>query len=126
MRIKNSDLLASVEFLSKINSDDQEISFAFKVSTIINRVDAAIKPLNDLRQKIVNESTIKDAEGKPVFLDPGHKYISLTEEGGKKLNELMELETTVECETFSVAELKEAGVKVKPAQLASLKWLIKA
>lgn len=125
MRIKNSDLLNSVEFLSKINSDDQEISFAFKVSTIINRVNTAIKPLNTLRAKIVEESTVKDADGKPVFLDPGHKYISLTEEGGKKLAELMELETEIECDTFSVLELKEAGIKIKPAHITSLKWLIK-
>ena len=126
MKIKNAHLLTSTEFLSKISAEDHEIPIAFKISTIINRVNEAIKPVNELRQKIVTESMLKNDKGEPIFLDVDKKFLALSDAGYKKLNELLELESEVAVtDVFTMAELQDAKIKLKGGQVEALKWMIK-
>jgi ABC-type hemin transport system ATPase subunit len=59
MKVKNSNLMAATGWLRKINSQDHSIRFAFHVSTVISRVNAAIKVSEEMRQKIVKDHPLK-------------------------------------------------------------------
>ncbi len=126
MKVKNSNLLAATSWLRKINSQDQSIRFAFHVNTVINRVNAAIKVTEEMRQKIVKEHPLKDEKGEIAYTDETKQYIRLSEEGSKKLTELLDLETEIEFEQFSIDQLDANKVTIKPGEIEFLGWLIKA
>lgn len=125
LKVKNGELLAATRFLGRINTEERSVRFAFKVSTIINRVNAVVKIIEDLRQKLVKEGSEKDKDGNEVFADEKKQYIKLTDEGGKKLEELMLIESDIDVEQFTLDELELAKVNVAPAEIPVIKWMIK-
>jgi predicted transcriptional regulator len=125
IKVKNANFMATSNFLSRINGEDHEIPFAFHVSTIINRVNAATKIIEELRKKIMDTEVKKDAEGNTIFFDDKKQYVQLTDKGGSDMDALMKLESDVDVEQFTMEELKAAGVKIKPAEVEFVRWLIK-
>lgn len=125
LKVKNSDLFASTRFLGKINTSECSVKFAFRVSTVIDRAQSVFKIVEGLRQKIVEEHHQKDKDGNKMFVDAKKQFVMLTDEGGKRLDELMALESEVDIEQFTIDELEAAGVTATPAETASIKWMIK-
>jgi len=125
MKIKNNDLMVATQFLGRINSEDHGIRFAFKTSTIINRVNTAVEIVEKLRKEIVEKHTQKDAAGEPVLLGDKKQYVQLTPEGTQKLGELFELESDLDIEQYTMDELEANAIKIKPVEIPHLKWLIK-
>lgn len=125
MKVKNGHIITSTQFLKKINCEERSIKFAFHVSTIINRVTAAVKVIDEIRQKIINSAQDKDKDGNLMYYDDKKQYVKLTEDGNKQLDELMELESEIEIEQFSLEQLEAVGIKVQPMNVDAIKWMIK-
>lgn len=125
MKIKNNDLMVATQFLGRINSEDHGIRFAFKTSTIINRVNTATEIVEKLRKEIVEKHTAKNETGEPILLGDKKQYVQLTQEGSKQLEELFNLESELEFEQYTMDELEANAIKIKPAEIPYLKWLIK-
>ena len=125
MKIKNNDLIVATSFLNLINNADHGIRFAFKVSTIINRVNKAVELIDNMKKKILETGTLKDEKGETVFVDKEQKYLRLTDEGSTQLTELMECESELEFEQFTMDELEKNNVTIKPAEIPFVSWLIK-
>lgn len=125
LKVKNSDLFASTRFLGRINTSECSVRFAFKISTLVSRVQESLKIVDQLRQKIVEESSEKDDKGEKKFVDEKKQFVKMTEEGTKKLEELFEIESEVDIEQITLDELEAAGVKAAPAEVPSIRWMIK-
>jgi hypothetical protein len=125
MKIKNNDLMVATQFLGRINSEDHGIRFAFKTSTIINRVNEKIEIVEKLRKGIVEKHTAKNEAGEPILLGDKKQYVQLTPDGTQKLGELFELESDLDIEQYTMDELEANAIKIKPAEIPFLKWLIK-
>lgn len=125
IKVKNAHFAGTSQLLGRINSLDLDIPLAFHVNTVISRVNECIKIVEELRKKIVDAHTEKNEKGEPIFVDSSKQYIKLTEEGGEKMGELMDLESTVEIEQFTMDQLGRAGIKIKPAEVESVRWMIK-
>lgn len=125
MKIKNNDLVVAIQFLSRINSEDHGIRFAFKTSTIFNRVSPAVEIIEKLRKEIVEKHTAKNEAGEPILLGDKKQYVQLTKEGTQKLEDLLALESDIDIEQYTMDELEANAIKIKPVEIPYLKWLIK-
>ena len=117
--------MVTTGFLSRINNADHGIRFAFKVSMIINRVNKTVELIDSMKKKILETGTLKDEAGNIIFVDKEQKYLRLTDDGSAKLTELMECESELELEQFTMDELEKNNVTIKPAEIPFISWLIK-
>ena len=130
MKVKTGDVFNSVQPLAILGSLKLPVLGALKVAKCSRAVADAIKPAEEVRNKIVTDSAKKDKKGNPVLKkDENGK----TKEGAfefededsvvKKVNELMETETEINLNSkIKISSLGD--VEVQGAVLSALLWLI--
>lgn len=124
MKIKNTTLLNAEPLLLELANIDMDVEGSLLVAGALNKLKDATKPVTEVRQKIIKAETEMDAEGKPVAIKDHPNMVKLTPEGIKQLQDLMDLETDVPVEKFSIKTFGKC--RVKPALLVDLAWLLEA
>lgn len=125
MLVKNSNILIATNLLRTINTTKCSIKLAFKVQAIIDNVNVLIKTIETLKADITENFVERDENGEKKFADPEKKYYTLTAEGTQRLNELMNLESSLSVDVFTLDELDSLGITITPAELSYIRWLIK-
>lgn len=121
MKIKNADLYAVVPFFNSFASCRLTVSQTVKNATVINRINATLKIIEQARSELTSKHTRLDESGKP--LDVGEGMVALTEEGSKAIKELMEMESevTLEGPQYTIKELEDTKVLLSVTEYESLK-----
>ncbi len=123
MKIKNSQLYAMMPFFHRYGQTALSIPETVKNSTVISKLNDAIKIIEEIRVSIANKDCEKDANGDPKYADPKKQFIILAPDGEKKINELMDLESDVAVEgpMYNYQDIEASGVKITVPEWEALK-----
>lgn len=97
MKLTNREIITTFNALDSLGETEMPIAMTYKVVNNIDKLLHAYQVFERARQKAKNEDEI---------------------------NELLEIESEIDIETISRAELFEAGIKLKPVQLVGIKRII--
>lgn len=123
IKIKNQDMYILIPFFNTLTKCKLSISQCVKNSTIINRLNEAMKIIEPVRIQVAQENGLKDDKGELKYQDTQKTMILLSEDGVTKLNELLNLETEVNLDgpQYSVEELELMGAKMDQSEYEALK-----
>jgi len=130
IKAKTGEVFNSVRPLSVLAMLDLPVGAALKVAKCAREVNEAIKPIEDVKNKILIDGAKKDEKGKPLCEndDKGNpiegKFVFENEEEiSNQINELMDQDIDVNLNSkIKISSLGE--VKTQGAVLANLFWLI--
>lgn len=130
MKLTNAEAYAALEAVAPLlPKEGMGARAAYKVHRLAAALQAAIKPAEDVRGKVLTEYVIKDDEGKPLPVTDAsgrvlEGQVRLTAEGGKQLSELFAIEIEVDAEPLTLDELEPA--KPSPQTIGGLGPFVEA
>lgn len=127
MKLSNRMLVNSTQVLSKLNQLELPVKVAFILSKNIKEVDKTLESYNETRKKLLFQYAEKDEEGMPKSDDYGNIIFKdgCQEKWTQDIQELLNLETTVQIQNISAHDLFKAEFSISPLELASIEFMIK-
>ena len=125
MKIKNEVLVNSVQVLRKLNNAELPVRVSYKLAKNIKSIDKELKIYEEEKQKLINKYGEKDEEGKLKTKEDGSINITDTENWNKDIKELLDIEAEINIEKINIDELAKSDLKLTPAELALIDYMIK-
>tara|TARA_R110002020_G_scaffold372202_2_gene583698 strand:+ start:757 stop:1104 length:348 start_codon:yes stop_codon:yes gene_type:complete len=114
MKLKLGQIVGSSEPLGKLMNSSVPISTAFRLSSILKKVQGVLETYDESR-KVLIEKHGENGEIKPESKN-FNKFVD-------EMNELLETETKLDVEKIEQSSLSK--VEITPSDLLALEWLIK-
>lgn len=122
MKISVNKLMQSNTALTTLANMKLRIAGSLAVRSALIKLNDALKPANELREKITNEMIVKNPDGTPFRPEGNQQLVELTIEGQTAMAELMTSEIDVPIDPISAVKLGD--IEIEPSFLMQLDWLI--
>lgn len=106
MKLKNRDIVNFINGCTALKEKKLPIKIGYAVHRNILSLAEAAEAYNVAREKIIEEHTKKDSEGKPVVKDNGYVFKD-TRRFNKDLEELLGIDTEVSLHTISEKDIEK-------------------
>ena len=106
MKLKNRDIVNFINGCTALKEKKLPIKIGYAVHRTILSLAEAAEAYNVAREKIIEEHTKKDSEGKPVVKDNGYVFKD-TQRFNKDLEELLGIDTEVSLHTISEKDIEK-------------------
>lgn len=106
MKLKNRDIVNFINGCTTLKEKKLPIKIGYAVHRNILSLAEAAEVYNVAREKIIEEHTKKDSEGKPVVKDNGYVFKD-TQRFNKDLEELLGIDTEVSLHTISEKDIEK-------------------
>ena len=106
MKLKNRDIVNFINGCTALKEKKLPIKIGYAVHRNILSLAEAAEAYNVAREKIIEEHTKKDSEGKPVVKDNGYVFKD-TQRFNKDLEELLGIDTEVSLHTISEKDIEK-------------------
>lgn len=123
MKVKNIELLNSVEALAKINASELGIKTSFKIAKAIKKVEENLSLYNSEKKKLFSKYGEKKEDGELNIDENGQLRILDSISFNRDLEELNNIEVELEVEKLDIEELN--GVVLTPGEVITIDYLIK-
>lgn len=108
--------------LTQLASTKLRIAGSLAVRSAIIKTNEALKPVNELRDKITTEKIVKNEDGTTYRPNGNENLVELTPEGQTEMAELMNTEIEIPMDMISASKLGD--IEIEPSVLMQLDWLI--
>lgn len=122
MKIKAAILITSQKSINELIKIKMKILGALALKEAINKINEALKPVNELREKIITDKVEKDEKGEIIRPNGNKDLVQLTLEGQQELNELLNAEIEVPLEKINVAIFGD--IMIETTTVMDLDWLL--
>lgn len=106
MKLKNRDIVNFINGCAALKEKKLPIKIGYAVHRNILSLAEAAEAYNTAREKIIEEHTEKDCEGKPVIKDNGYVFKD-QQRLNKDLEELLSIDTEVNLQTISEKDIEK-------------------
>ena len=106
MKLKNRDIVNFINGCTALKEKKLPIKIGYAVHRNILSLAEAAEAYNVAREKIIEEHTEKDSEGKPVVKDNSYVFKD-TQRFNKALEELLGIDTEVNLHTISEKDIEK-------------------
>lgn len=106
MKLKNRDIVNFVNGCAALRAKKLPIKIGYAINRNIIILSEAAEAYNVAREKIIEEHTEKDSEGKPVVKDNSYVFKD-TQRFNKDLEELLGIDTEVNLHTISEKDIEK-------------------
>lgn len=125
MKLKNEVLVNSVQVLRKLNNAELPVRVSYKLAKNIKSIEKELNIYEEEKQKFINKYCEKDDEGNNKINEDGTIKIIDTEKWNKDIKELLDIEAEINIEKINIDELAKSDLKLTPAELALIDYMIK-
>lgn len=106
MKLKNRDIVNFINGCAVLRTKKLPIKIGYAINRNIIILSEAAEAYNVAREKIIEEHTEKDSEGKPVVKDNSYVFKD-TQRFNKDLEELLGIDTEVNLHTISEKDIEK-------------------
>lgn len=106
MKLKNRDIVNFINGCAVLRTKKLPIKIGYAINRNIIILAEAAEAYNVAREKIIEEHTEKDSEGKPVVKDNSYVFKD-TQRFNKDLEELLGIDTEVNLHTISEKDIEK-------------------
>lgn len=106
MKLKNRDIVNFINGCAVLREKKLPIKIGYAINRNIIILSEAAEAYNVAREKIIEEHTEKDSEGKPVVKDNSYVFKD-TQRFNKDLEELLGIDTEVNLHTISEKDIEK-------------------
>lgn len=106
MKLKNRDIVNFINGCAVLRTKKLPIKIGYAINRNIIILSEAAEAYNSAREKIIEEHTEKDSEGKPVVKDNSYVFKD-TQRFNKDLEELLGIDTEVNLHTISEKDIEK-------------------
>lgn len=106
MKLKNRDIVNFINGCAVLRAKKLPIKIGYAINRNIIILAEAAEAYNVAREKIIEEHTEKDSEGKPVVKDNSYVFKD-TQRFNKDLEELLGIDTEVNLHTISEKDIEK-------------------
>lgn len=106
MKLKNRDIVNFVNGCAALRAKKLPVKIGYAINRNIIILAEAAEAYNVAREKIIEEHTEKDSEGKPVVKDNSYVFKD-TQRFNKDLEELLGIDTEVNLHTISEKDIEK-------------------
>lgn len=106
MKLKNRDIVNFINGCAVLRTKKLPIKIGYTINRNIIILSEAAEAYNSAREKIIEEHTEKDSEGKPVVKDNSYVFKD-TQRFNKDLEELLGIDTEVNLHTISEKDIEK-------------------
>jgi undecaprenyl pyrophosphate synthase len=125
MKVKNNAIYESSNFLKRLNTTRCRIKLTYKIKKFVDIIEKELRLIEKVRHEIIYNHQELDKDGNRLFADKNKRLVLLTKEGEKQLEELLNIETDIDFEQFTLDELDAANAEASATELENLRWMIK-
>jgi len=124
MKLTNKMLIDSTKSLSEISQKQLPIRISYKIAKNISLINDELKIYDEQKNKIMNEYSKKDKDGKPVIDKNGHVELQKEriKDWTKDFMELLSIEIEININKFSIDSM--GNCDISPSQIMSLGFMI--
>lgn len=126
MKFTNKKLLESVLALRSIGNKELPIKISFILAKNISSIEKELEIYNTEREKLIQKYAIKD-ENNQIIVDPNNQ-IQIKEDSvsdwTKDIQELENIEIEVFIHKFNADSILNSDLKITPAELVSINYMI--
>lgn len=106
MKLKNRDIVNFINGCAVLRTKKLPVKIGYAINRNIIILSEAAEAYNSAREKIIEEHTEKDSEGKPVVKDNSYVFKD-TQRFNKDLEELLGIDTEVNLHTISEEDIEK-------------------
>lgn len=106
MKLKNRDIVNFINGCAVLRAKKLPVKIGYAINRNIIILSEAAEAYNVAREKIIEEHTEKDSEGKPVVKDNSYVFKD-TQRFNKDLEELLGIDTEVNLHTISEKDIEK-------------------
>lgn len=106
MKLKNRDIVNFINGCAVLRTKKLPIKIGYAINRNIIILSEAAEAYNVAREKIIEEHTEKDSEGKPIVKDNSYVFKD-TQRFNKDLEELLGIDTEVNLHTISEKDIEK-------------------
>lgn len=106
MKLKNRDIVNFINGCAVLRAKKLPVKIGYAINRNIIILSEAAEAYNIAREKIIEEHTEKDSEGKPVVKDNSYVFKD-TQRFNKDLEELLGIDTEVNLHTISEKDIEK-------------------
>ena len=106
MKLKNRDIVNFINGCAVLRAKKLPVKIGYAINRNIIILSEAAEAYNVAREKIIEEYTEKDSEGKPVVKDNSYVFKD-TQRFNKDLEELLGIDTEVNLHTISEKDIEK-------------------
>lgn len=106
MKLKNRDIVNFINGCAALRAKKLPVKIGYAINRNIIILSEAAEAYNVAREKIIEEHTEKDSEGKPVVKDNSYVFKD-TQRFNKDLEELLGIDTEVNLHTISEKDIEK-------------------
>lgn len=106
MKLKNRDIVNFINGCAALKEKKLPVKIGYAIHRNILSLAEAAEAYNTAREKIIEEYTEKDCEGKPVVKDNSYVFKD-TQRFNKDLEELLGIDTEVNLHTISEKDIEK-------------------
>lgn len=106
MKLKNRDIVNFINGCAVLRAKKLPVKIGYAINRNIIILAEAAEAYNVAREKIIEEHTEKDSEGKPVVKDNSYVFKD-TQRFNKDLEELLGIDTEVNLHTISEKDIEK-------------------
>ena len=106
MKLKNRDIVNFINGCAVLRAKKLPVKIGYAINRNIIILSEAAEAYNVAREKIIEEYTEKDSEGKPIVKDNSYVFKD-TQRFNKDLEELLGIDTEVNLHTISEKDIEK-------------------
>lgn len=123
MKIKNIEVINSINAINKILQAELKIKTQFKLNKNIQELNKIVEIYNNSKEVLIKKYADKDKNGELKVTDNMYTFNDNAEEFNKELNELNEIENNIAIEQIDIDELGD--IKLNNIEFNTIVFLIK-
>jgi len=123
LKLTNKYLLSRTTTLSQVMQERLPVKATYALTKNIDTINKALEPFNKTVGKIKNKYAKKDDKGNPICdKDTGNQLIEDTEGCNKAMEELLDIEVSIDIMQFSLANLGD--ISLSGVELNAIRFML--
>mgnify|MGYP001560352671 CR=1 FL=1 len=126
MKLTNKRILEDANGLGQLTQMKLPTKVSYAIAKNIDKIQSVLKIYNDEKQKLIDQYSVKDKEGKTLIGEDNQITIQkeLLEEWTKDIKELNEIENDIAIHKFNIDALLNSTCEMSPGEFMLIDYMI--
>ena len=126
MKLTNKRILEDANGLSQLTQKSLPIKVSYAIAKNIAKIQPILKVYNDEKQKLIDQYSVKDKEGKTKVGEDNQITIQkeFLADWTKDIKELNEIENDIDIHKFNIDALLNSNCEMSPGEFMLIDYMI--
>ena len=126
MKLTNKRILEDANGLGQLTQMKLPTKVSYAIAKNIDKIQSVLKIYNNEKQKLIDQYSVKDEEGKTKIGEDNKITIQkeFLEDWNKDIKELQEIENDIEIHKFNISSLENGNYEMSAGEIMLIDYMI--